>query len=339
MQFSSLFLLSLDQTLGLVLGILVFAALMAGMFLLLKWLSRRGFAGTSGRRMKALDRLVLSKDSSVMILQIGLRLFAVSVGRDGVRLISELKSSDFEQSAPEQAQAARAGFFRRFIHNMKINMRLAPKDAKPMGPGASIPAAHDSFADVLAQVARRESENPSPDVSVEGESGRPHVEETAAKPDYQSRIDQMKRWGEPDSLDRRASGAGAVSAAPKIPKYSRPAAPASPAPITAPVPVTEPVPAEPAPKAVKPEPVAEAVPETIEAQEVEMIEPAAEPIISDSQPYTPPEESQTVNAQLSTVNAHQPQTGEKIDMLLDMISKRQGRYSKGSKNSGGEGKR
>ncbi|MDR1669703.1 MAG: flagellar biosynthetic protein FliO [Oscillospiraceae bacterium] len=172
---------------GLVLGLLVFVLILGGFV----YLSKRISKGTvfSGKRIRVIERLMVSRDASVLLLQIGLRLFVVGAGRDGVNLLSELSASDFAEA---QKSESPRGFMSRFKSNLRANVTQTNK-----------PEADTSFAELLQKM----KDPVSGSAEGAGNAGHPH---TADKPEtprydrYQNEIENMTRLSQPDALDRRA---------------------------------------------------------------------------------------------------------------------------------------
>jgi flagellar biogenesis protein FliO len=182
-----------------VLGFIVFFAVLGGFF----WLSKRVSGGQllAGRRMKVIDRVMVSRDSTIVLVQIGSRLFAVGTGKGTPTFICELSPSDFPEPAdkPEKSSGP-GGFWGRFARNMKANVS---------GAAAETSAAEEaSFAEVLMQI-----KDPPSGAEDAGEAGHTLLreeEETSfpsrlRRPSYQVSIENMSRLSEPDNLDSRLS--------------------------------------------------------------------------------------------------------------------------------------
>jgi flagellar biogenesis protein FliO len=189
-----------QQIMGLVLGVLVFIAVLGGFAYLSKRVS--GGAALSGRRMKVLDRTMLTRDSYVLLVQIGLRILAVGVGKGAPALLCELSPSDFPEFAKKTAGERKdPGFWGRFASNIKAGFT---------GKSVVQPEEEASFSDILQQIAEKD---PVPGEEVAGDAGYPHLWEAERRPapprfgrrvNYQSSIENMNRLSEPDMLDRRA---------------------------------------------------------------------------------------------------------------------------------------
>lgn len=241
-----------DQVLYLVFGLTVFVLLMVGAWLLLRWLSKKGLGGGRSKHMKVLDRLVISRDSYILLLQIAGRIFAVSVGKDSSSLICEIphgelgfdeqERQDKTTETPAVKAAENPGFWKRFSHNMRLNMGLLPKGTQPMAPPSkSEPTPKESaeaFKEVLERIQQAQQTNSNPSGSPESgravsgqnhanDSGRPEAgqrnsaarsgrgkdpDEPQAAPDkdkvadYNAIIENMKNLGlvdKPQSAPRR----------------------------------------------------------------------------------------------------------------------------------------
>jgi flagellar biogenesis protein FliO len=180
------------QDLRLFLGILAFIAGLGGFI----WLSRRvsGSRMLTGRRMKVIDRMMISRDSSILLVQIGSRLFAVASGKGVPSFISELSPSDFPE--PEDKVISKPdGFLGRFVRNMKAN-----------ASGADAETDTDvSFAEILKHI-----KDPPSGAEDAGDAGHTCLREEETpfpsrlrRPGYQVNIENMSRLGEPDNLDSR----------------------------------------------------------------------------------------------------------------------------------------
>lgn len=132
---------------------------------------------------------MVTKESSVLLLQIGLRLLVVGAGRDGVTLLFELSPADFDdtQKKPDEYKQ---GFWGRFGKNMKANLTgTQPQTGED-----------DSFAELLRKMteASAAANEPAPPPQGWEQSAAPK------RSGYQVEIDNMSRLSQPDALDRRA---------------------------------------------------------------------------------------------------------------------------------------
>lgn len=301
----------------LVLMLVVFVLLMAAAWFVLRWLAGRGMGGGRSKHMKVLDRLVLTRDSSILILQVSGRVFVVAAGKDSSDVLCELDPSDFPpENSPRRAGApdgeepsTQPGFWKRFFHNLRLNMGLLPKGTQPMTPGgASRPPSDpqpDTFQDILRRVQHAQAAQNHPSHSPESgraASGNLHVEGRAegaaagrkeepvytrhtrpvydgeapkVKADYNEIIDNMRQLGLVDK--------------------DRPPPPREQAPAAAAAPQAEPYRAEPP------------------------VQPEAEPPQAPDEAPGPAADGQ-----------------DKYDMMFDLIAKRQARYA-GKKDRGKDG--
>ena len=200
-----------------VMGILVFILLVLLMWYLMRWLSRKGFGGGRSKHMEVLDRLAVSRESCILILRVAGRVFAVSSGRDSSSLICELDASELmfkNEARPGKvfqgggSSQARSGFWKRFLHNMKLNMGLLPKGAKPMTPsgdGTFSKEESKSFKDIFDSVRHSPAETAStsrpPETGIETQEWR-HIStdlrDKADRPsaaNYKEIIENMQRLG------------------------------------------------------------------------------------------------------------------------------------------------
>ncbi len=235
-------------------GVALFIALMLLMWFGLRWLSRKGFGGGRSRHMEVLDRLVISRDSCILLVKIAGRVFAVAVGRDSSGLLCELSESELGASGGGRpggaspgsgSPRAGAGFWKRFSHNMRLNMGLLPKGTGPMTPEVDEPSANETagaFKDVLERIqqAQAEQQNPShPPESGRKASGLYYVgtpEQDAQAygkvADYNAAIESMRNLGlvDKEAAPRRATASVSAQArreppvaAPPITAQTKPA--------------------------------------------------------------------------------------------------------------------
>ncbi len=211
-----------QQIFGLVVGVAVFILLMAGSYFALKWLSGKGFSGGKSKYMKVLDRLAMSKESSFILLEVGSRIFAVAVSKDGASVLGELDRDELgapqaaapQAAAPQTAaeQGRQAGFGKRMAHNLKLNMGLLPKGTPPLGPTppgkapeaavvslapeqpapAQVGPSGETFRDALAQARQRQQFNPiSSAPKSQGTSGQTYVQPSAPPTGEAARYDEI----------------------------------------------------------------------------------------------------------------------------------------------------
>ena len=191
--------MSFQQKLGLVFGAFVFIAILAGFVVLSKRMS--GGPVLSGRRIKVIDRMMLTRDSSILLVRVGLRILAVGVGKGVPSLLCELSPKDFPEFAAKPEESPKeAGFWNRFARNMKSGLT-----------GGSISQTEEdaSFAAVLQQIAEKD---PVSGAENAGDAGYPLLWEEEQRPappkfkrsGYQASIENMTRLSEPDALDRRS---------------------------------------------------------------------------------------------------------------------------------------
>lgn|GEM_PF-2877825 len=203
MPFNAYLTIGARQTLGLVLGVLVFIAVLCGFVVLSKRLSKGSVFSGKGKQVKVIDRLMLSRDSAVMVVQIGSRLLAVGVGKGAPSFLCELSPEDFPEPIGNEPRARNpSGFWGRFAHNMKANMT----GGKTIRPGDDLSTNGDSsFADVLRQISEKDPVSGAEDA---GDAGYPHLREEKPqrfrRGNYHTSIENMTRLSEPDTLDRRS---------------------------------------------------------------------------------------------------------------------------------------
>lgn len=201
--------MGLGEALGLAFAILIFVAVMGGFVYLSKRMS--GGKVFSGRRIKVIDRMMLSRDSYVMLVQIGMRLLAIGVGKGAPTILCELSPSDFPEYAKKTDESPKdTGFWNLFKRNMKASLTKG---------GAAPTEDNASFAAVLQQMAEKD---PVPGAENARDAGYPHLWEEERRPapprfrrpNYQASIENMTRLSEPDTLDRRSRFYGDTSVRP-----------------------------------------------------------------------------------------------------------------------------
>ena len=109
----------------------------------LRILSRRQMGQKKSAQLSVLSRVMLGRDSSVALVQVGSRVLVVGVTKENISLLCETspeacacESVDTGAVAQvEDASAPVRGFVKRFVHNFGIVSGLA-KGKQPMRPGA-----------------------------------------------------------------------------------------------------------------------------------------------------------------------------------------------------------
>ncbi len=196
-----------------------FGALLALTFFGLRWLSRRGSFSGKGRHLQVLDRLPVTRDSAIVLVRAGGRVFAVGAGKDNLNLLAELDAAEFVDGAPVRSDresdapedAPKRGFFQRFLFNFGLLLGLKPKGTPPARPQCRDDApVHPSFQEFLnrSQSAMQEPEAPAPQPSPTPSPAPapPHdpthtpadaeiLPPTEVTVDYNSAIENMKRFG------------------------------------------------------------------------------------------------------------------------------------------------
>lgn len=188
---------------GFYVGLTAFIVVLVLALFLLARLHRPGglIGGSSARRLKVLERMPVTRESSVVLLQVGSRVLAVCLGRDGGNVLCEMPLSEYappapapsDTSAPAPAPAPAApGFLARFWHNLRLNIGLLPKGTKPLLPGAprtqaappepSAPGEHATPAEKASFAAMLEKLN----AAESGDAQQP-------APDYRAALDSIKR--------------------------------------------------------------------------------------------------------------------------------------------------
>lgn len=107
---------------GIVKGYLVAILLLIIFFYFILWFIkayRRGGFLKGGNRLKVIDRLMLSKDSSICIVQVNEKYLLLSVSATAVHLIKELDKEDFDSIQLENNEEKNADFKQNFIQCLK----------------------------------------------------------------------------------------------------------------------------------------------------------------------------------------------------------------------------
>lgn len=84
----------------------------------LKAYKRGGFL-KGGNRLKIVERLMLSKDTAVCIVQVNNKYLLLSVSTTAVQLIQELDKEDFNSIPPENEEKNHADFKQNFVQCLK----------------------------------------------------------------------------------------------------------------------------------------------------------------------------------------------------------------------------
>ncbi|MCL2080903.1 MAG: flagellar biosynthetic protein FliO [Oscillospiraceae bacterium] len=196
---------------GTILGFAAFIALIVLSYLVLRWLSKRAMGNT--RHIRVIERMAVTRDAGLWLIEIGRRVLAVSVAKDGMRLLCELSAREIadlrEERPPEPAPSfdGNSSFWKRFSHNMKIQMKLLPKDTPPARPYEPNPVPEPSpFALALLRAQSENDKdglinllntlpdpNSEPDDRDDGRSGSGGVQ------DYNAAIEKLKQMGDPDN--------------------------------------------------------------------------------------------------------------------------------------------
>jgi flagellar biogenesis protein FliO len=187
------------------LGVLLFVLMLAAMLVLLFFLQRRGgFAG--GKRVKVIERVSITRDTALVVLRVGARCLVVCAGKDGGNLLCELSPDEIEASAAreEREEPRPPGFFKRFWHNLRLNLGLLPKGTRPLTPRAAPPPAEpESFAALMRNLRQQQDaappppEPPAPEPPPKPPAPAPARPSARERPliekDYRSALDDMRR--------------------------------------------------------------------------------------------------------------------------------------------------
>lgn len=209
-------------------GVVLFVVMIVGALLLSRLFSGRGLVRQS-RYLRILDRYPINRDCQILVVNIGERVLAVCVGRDGGNLLCELDPATLNLTATSTNTVSsgdepeRSTFRGRFWHNFRMNMGLMPKGTKPMTPPPKTQpsggADSEAFAAILDALQRREADNLAG--KADDESSAPlHKSADHAAADYRAAVDNMRRLAQTDkaapaarTAPPSASPAGPVPAA------------------------------------------------------------------------------------------------------------------------------
>ncbi|MDR1158647.1 MAG: flagellar biosynthetic protein FliO [Oscillospiraceae bacterium] len=177
-------------------GLLGFAALLALLYFGLKFLTRRGRAAARGNGLRVLDRMAVSRENMILVIQVAGRILTVGVTKDGMSALCELTREEWEASrAPASASVRSAecgvlsgetsrapasasgafpaseapgvrGFWRRFAHNLGVYAGVLPKGTPAARPPSASPSETGGFDAWLRRAASAQAaETPPADAS------------------------------------------------------------------------------------------------------------------------------------------------------------------------------
>ncbi len=146
----------------LVIGIIIFVAMIIGARFLLKWVANRPLP--KGSHIRILDRISVINDCTLMLVEVAGKVLLIGVSKEKTSFLCELDSEliggspDFTSQTGTPSPAASSGeekdttFSERFFHNLKLAAGLAPKGSQPLRPNASkkrnIPSQNDAMGQV-----------------------------------------------------------------------------------------------------------------------------------------------------------------------------------------------
>jgi flagellar biogenesis protein FliO len=193
---------------------------------LMRFLSKRS-VGPKGRAFTILERCMLTKDTGLWLVSVGTRVLVLGVGKDSVSFLSELDPAQIAEMGLEkkrpnppshEAPSKSTGFWRRFLHNLKINMGLLPKGTAPMTPKSQPvdvpePAIPDeAFAALLSQAQKRQ-ERPTERPPVQGNIISPQQVQKYVEATRQYQVDHAPADAKASPVQAwNASAGGTVSA-------------------------------------------------------------------------------------------------------------------------------
>lgn len=139
-----------ESTMTFIMGLFGFVALIFAARFFLRWMARRPLP--SGEHIKILDRIAVTRDAMLMLVEVAGRIVLIGVSKDKTEFLCEFDSEEITDSpdftavsAPTPSSALNSdsdeggGFVQRFLHNFKIAAGFAPKNAQPLRPDTQPP--------------------------------------------------------------------------------------------------------------------------------------------------------------------------------------------------------
>lgn len=300
-----------------ILGFVAFVALILLSYFVLRWLSNRTIGGA--RHLRVIERLAVSRDVSLMIVEIGSKVMAVSATKEGLRLLCELSPRDVadlrKESAPRDEDDHNSTFLKRFWHNLRIQLGFLPKDTPPARPAEQedAPPPPSPFAMALLRAQAEDDKGALMEILNKRQQSPSLETRTDAEPVF-STANTERNSGLGGARDYNA----AIESLKQMGKFEAPVVPVAPTTAAAAY-KTVTVPRH--------EPRQNAVPEVFveerppEREEKIVIPPRDEKHIARG-------EGQLYGEGISSREEKPPSRDDKVDELFDRISKRNSRYKK-----------
>ncbi|GHV09237.1 hypothetical protein FACS1894217_13060 [Clostridia bacterium] len=91
-----------------ILGVVVFVALIVGAIFALRWFSRKTYGPMTSKNIQMLERCVVGREASLMLVRVGTRTLLLSATKDNVSVLRELEEDDLSgvPAAPPTFAAA-----------------------------------------------------------------------------------------------------------------------------------------------------------------------------------------------------------------------------------------
>ena len=120
-------------------GFLGFAAILALSYFGLRYLSRKNLFAARGRHMRVLDRMVVGRDSMILLVRVADKVFVTGIAKEGIHMLGEidpdkLSETPDEISRPESdapAPSVAPSFQEELRHSQE---EFDPKDEKAVLP-------------------------------------------------------------------------------------------------------------------------------------------------------------------------------------------------------------
>jgi len=183
-------------------GLLGFAAILALSYMGLRMMSRRNLLSARGRHMQVVDRMVVGRDSMILLIRVAGKALVAGVSKEGMRTLCELDPQELEaeqeeRSAmrPESESPREKGFVGRFLHNLGVFSGV--KDAPPQRPGQGAGVAAASFKDALLHTGEEMAGEPEVPLPSETEPAQTRADDAPDMPDptdYNAAIERMRAY-------------------------------------------------------------------------------------------------------------------------------------------------
>lgn len=138
--------------------ILVMVLVLAGAYLTSRWLATKTVKMAQGKYMKLIDRIVLGKDKSVVIILVGQKKYLMSENAQGFHILSELSDEDLPKI---EQQPAEQPTFRQII-NSYLDISQERRERQPFRSDVLLEL-KKKMSDALDRIKKHRSEGQSDD--------------------------------------------------------------------------------------------------------------------------------------------------------------------------------